>query len=38
MGDQTERKGLGRDRQLEWAKVFATLADALSRFLELIRR
>ena len=38
MGDQTERKGLEPDRRLEWAKVFATLTDALSRFLELLRR
>jgi hypothetical protein len=38
MGDQTERKGPEPDRRLEWAKVFATLTDALSRLLELLRR
>lgn len=38
MGDQTERKEPGPDRRLEWAKVFATLTDALTRVLELLRR
>lgn len=40
MGDQTEKKkpDPGPDRRLEWAKVLATLTDALTRILELLRR
>jgi hypothetical protein len=40
MGDQTEKRetGPGPDRRLEWAKVLATLTDALTRVLELLRR
>ena len=38
MDHQAERKGAEPDRRLEWAKVFATLTDALSRLLELLRR
>lgn len=38
MDAQAERKVPEPDRRLEWAKVLATLTDALSRFLELLRR
>lgn len=39
MGDQAEKRKPGpQDRRLEWAKVFATLTDALTRVLELLRR
>lgn len=38
MGDQTEKKGPGPDRRLERAKVLATLTDALTRILKLLRR
>lgn len=37
MGGQTDRQE-NPDRRLEWAKVAATVADALSRLLEVFLR
>jgi hypothetical protein len=38
MDDQPKQKKQGPDSRLEWAKVLATLTDAASRILDLLRR